>query len=109
MPYQWKIGLIALAVVAAFGTGTYLKGKFEEAAQAKLLRAQIEATAKRQAEVEAVARAAEAALLTERQKSAMLSKKLGGIRASQTHSVCKLDPDVIGLLRDATARPDYPR
>lgn len=109
MSYQWKLGLVALAVVALFNLGSYVRGKFDEADQAQLLRKQIAATAEKQDRMNDVAKHAEAALLTERQKSAMLGKKLGAIRASQTRPVCNLDTDVLGLLRDATGSPHAPR
>ena len=103
----YKIGLI-LAFLALYGGAVWhVKAKFDQAAQEAILEAQVAATARRQAEIETVARAAESDLLTERQKSAMLDKKLGAIRADKTHSDCRLDAATLGLLADAT-KPNHP-
>jgi hypothetical protein len=103
MTAWWKLGLILAALAFQDAVVWHVKSKFDTAAQEEVLRAQIAATAKKQAEVEAVAQAAETELLTERQKSAMLGKTLGIIRATKTHHDCVLDAATLGLLRDATS------
>ena len=104
MNFWWKVGLIALAVITVFDAGYFLKGKFEEANQAQLLREQIKTTREEQERVNGRATRAEKDLLLERQKYASLAKKWSVIRDAENHSVCLLDADTLSLLRDA-AKP----
>jgi hypothetical protein len=106
MTLWWKLAIVLTLLTFQDAVVWRVKGKFDTAAQEEVLQAQIAATAKKQAEIETVAKAAETELLTERQKSAMLGKTLGTIRATKTHHDCKLDAATVGLLRDAT-RPGH--
>ena len=99
----WKIGLVAAAILLVFDAGYYVKGKFDEADQAEVLRDQIRADRTEQDRVAGVAKAAEADLLAQRQKLANLNKRWSAYRAQKDHTDCRLDPDAIGLLKDATS------
>ena len=103
MNFWWRIGLIA-AFLAIYGAAVWhARGIFDQAAQESILEAQIKEAAKKQSLMEASAKTVEADLLTERQKTAMLTKKLGVSRADKTHSNCKLDAATLGVLEDATS------
>lgn len=104
-----RLLLIASAALSVFLLGFYIKGKFEEAEQAAVLRQQIKAGIERQDRINQIARDTEAALLTERQKSAMLKQKWSALRGDKNRTVCTFDADTVGLLRTATSAGDAPR
>jgi hypothetical protein len=105
----WYKMLIILTLLAAQDAIVWhVKDRFDTAAQAEVLAAQIKATAEKQKAAEVAAAATEAELLTERQKSAMLAKRWSATRASKTHTDCNLDPDTLGVLRDAAAPANLP-
>lgn len=99
---QSKVIFICLVIAFVFTSGYYVRGKFDLAAQEKILAAQIEEANKKQKEVESKAAEAETKLATERKKTAYLNKKWSAYRAT-THINCELSDDVIGLLHDATS------
>ena len=103
MTIYWKLGLIAAFLAIYGGAVWHTKGVFDQAAQESVLEAQIKEAAKKQSLMEASAKTVETDLLTERQKTAMLTKKLGVSRANKTHSNCKLDADSLSVLEDATS------
>lgn len=102
MTVWWKAGIILALLAFQDFVVWHVKDKFDQAAQAEALKAQIEATAEKQKAVEAQAAEAEAALLTERKKTAILNQKWGAYRATN-HTDCKLPDGAIGLLEDASS------
>lgn len=86
---------LALALLTGVSSWT-IKGKLDHAAF-------VEAIHEKDEDIAAISQATEAQLLTERQKSAILAKKWSAARASTTHSYCKLDPDSVRLLKDASS------
>lgn len=103
-----RVGACALALLGFTLLILWIDGKFEDAAQADILRKQIAANVEKQDEITARAEKAEADVLTEKEKYANLQRQWRKIRASENHSVCALDGDTIGLLREATRAAGVP-
>jgi Tfp pilus assembly protein PilO len=101
MPFWGKVGAIVAAVIVIFNAGFFIKGKFEEAAQADILRQQIKAQAEKQDDMKAKAEAAEAVLSALRRNQSDINRKWNQIRA-QDPSLCLLGDSRVGLLREAT-------
>lgn len=101
MSFWWKLGAIAAAVVVIFNAGFYVSEKFEEAAQADILRQQIKAQTEKQDSMAAKAEAAEAELSALRRNQSTINRKWNQIRAKDP-SLCLLGDSRVGLLRDAT-------
>lgn len=102
MPFWGKVGAIVAAVIVIFNAGFFIKGKFEEAAQADILRQQIKAQAEKQDDMKAKAEAAEAMLAALRRNQSDINRKWNQIRA-QDPSLCLLGDSRVGLLREATS------
>ncbi len=101
LPNYLKYSLAVALLVVCFVAGMWVKGKFEEAEQADLLRQQIAAQVKRQDDINAIAHRLEADLAKARQRSNNINRKWSVIRAKNP-SDCVLDDGRIRLLRDAT-------
>lgn len=101
-PGWWKLAAVCGAAIWLSLAGYWLKGVVEEAGQAEVLRGQIKANLEAQDKINTVARAAETQLASERRKAAELNRKWKVIRETESHAVCTLDDDTLGLLRDAT-------
>lgn len=101
-PGWWKVAAVCAAGIWLSLAGYWMKGLVEEAGQAQVLREQIKANRDAQDKINAVARAAETQLAAERRKAAELNRKWKAIRETESHAVCTLDDDTLGLLRDAT-------
>lgn len=99
----WKPYLAVLILVAGVLSGLYLRGLYEEAGQADILRQQIKAAAERQDEQNAIAQAAEDRLRADRENLATLNRKWNAIRANKDRAPCQLDADALRMLRDADA------
>lgn len=92
-----------MAILALLLLGGYAKGIYDEAGQADVLRKQIAATAERIDHQNAIAKKTEAQLQAYRQTFATLNKKWNAVRANKDRAVCQLDPDTIGVLKDASS------
>ncbi|AWM37009.1 hypothetical protein GobsT_50940 [Gemmata obscuriglobus] len=95
--------LIALGVLALLLFGGWMKGIYDEAGQADILRQQIAATAERIDRQNALAKKAEAEMQADRLALATLNKKWTAIRAQKDRAVCQLDADAVRVLKDASA------
>jgi hypothetical protein len=87
------------AIATAYGTGVYVKGKFERAAEADRLekdlsdlkegvRKRDEEAARKEAEVQAL-----------RKQAADINREWGKIRGKKDRSICVLDADTIRVLQ----------
>ena len=99
----WKPYLIGLGVLALLLFGGWMKGIYDEAGQADLLRQQIKATAERIDTQNAVAKRAEAQMQADRTTIAALNKKWTAVRANKDRAVCQLNADAIRVLKDASS------
>lgn len=102
VPKYMKYGLAVALLVVVFVAGLWVKGKFEEAEQADILRQQIAAQVKRQDDINAASHRLEAELAKARKRSDNINRKWSVIRAENPFN-CVLDDSRIGLLRDATS------
>jgi hypothetical protein len=109
MTIWMKLGIVAAYTLLIFASGWHIKAVFAEAAQAKVLQAQIDAANLAQGRIAEQAKATESELATQRQKYATLNQQWSAQRA-KSHTDCKLPDDTVGVLKAATAaRPELPR
>jgi hypothetical protein len=109
MTLWMKIGIVAAYTLLIFGMGWHIKAVFAEAAQAKILQAQIDAANLAQGRIAEQAKATEDELSIQRQKYATLNQQWSAQRA-KSHTDCKLPDPALSLLKAATAaQPELPR
>lgn len=96
-----RVGAVALAVLALLLIGGYVRGKFEEADQAQLLRQQIKDGIERQ-RTECRGQGNRGKIADHAQQYAVLNNKWGDIRAKKDRNVCQLDADTVSLLKAAS-------
>lgn len=101
IPGWWKAAAVLVVAGWLFLAGYWLKGVVEESEQADVLREQIKTNREAQERVNARAALAESQLAAERAKAAALNRKWSKIRETEGRSVCTLDDDTLGLLREA--------
>jgi hypothetical protein len=99
---NWRWLSIAVAIVAVFFSGMHYQRLNDEAAAAVLYKAQQEANAEAQAELDKKAKQAEQELAAERAKAASLADQWEKERHDKSHTVCPLSAGSIRLLQAAS-------
>jgi hypothetical protein len=95
----WPIYLALASGIASW----HVKGRFDEAAQARAMQQQVEANQQAQSEIAERAKSAESALASERQLTSYLNKQWSAARAKKSHPDCSLSDDALRVLKDATS------
>ena len=98
----WKMGITAVAIIFLFNAGFSVKGKFDEAAQADILRDQIKAATAKNDQLQKIAVKTEAKEAADRQVISSLQQQWSADRAKKKSPDCPLSSDSLSLLGQAT-------
>jgi ABC-type protease/lipase transport system fused ATPase/permease subunit len=100
-----RFGLYAIAAAAVLLGLAYLDARLDRANEADALEKRVAEMAAEAAEKDAIAAALETKLQAVRMEATEINRKWSDLRAEKNRPVCRLDADVVGLLKSASA-PD---